>query len=385
MEPPSSNVSGCWSSKEHELFLEAMKLFGKNWQKVSVFVGTRTSKQTRAHAQKFFEKIEKNCQKRDIQIRNKKAPVKKDKPIESNDAVVDSAVIGEHQKCDGGRWTAVEHELFLEGLELYNKDWQKVSELVKTRTVKQTRTHAQKYFEKLGRNQLYESSRSWMQLCQLKKTECGNVNGVVTSDFSRPNYDSAPVYGAIVSGEKTNEPYQSGLVSHRPTDLLPIYQVHESMCPSSVGCSSSLPYSCDSYLSCHSIAELNHSGHGIRFDLNGFEKPPHSFVDSTHMIQEAYVSSNRVEIVDATSVAPSNTADAVQLSTQHFDDDCVSFYDNFMTQVTGDELTQQKKRLRPDSASCYADTSDMCRCYRDLSFSNDLFLHDASIEVEEDM
>lgn len=76
MEPPSSNVSGCWSSKEHELFLEAMKLFGKNWQKVSVFVGTRTSKQTRAHAQKFFEKIEKNCQKRDIQIRNKKAPVK---------------------------------------------------------------------------------------------------------------------------------------------------------------------------------------------------------------------------------------------------------------------------------------------------------------------
>eukprot|EP00588_Corethron_pennatum_P028599 CAMPEP_0194335316 /NCGR_PEP_ID=MMETSP0171-20130528/69166_1 /TAXON_ID=218684 /ORGANISM="Corethron pennatum, Strain L29A3" /LENGTH=279 /DNA_ID=CAMNT_0039098351 /DNA_START=349 /DNA_END=1185 /DNA_ORIENTATION=- len=47
-----------------------------------------------------------------------------------------------------GRWTAEEHEAFLTALRKYGKEWKKVAARVRTRTVVQTRTHAQKYFQK---------------------------------------------------------------------------------------------------------------------------------------------------------------------------------------------------------------------------------------------
>lgn len=49
-----------------------------------------------------------------------------------------------------GRWTKREHAAFLQGIEKYGKEWKKVAGLVRTRTVMQTRTHAQKYYEKLS-------------------------------------------------------------------------------------------------------------------------------------------------------------------------------------------------------------------------------------------
>jgi len=48
-----------------------------------------------------------------------------------------------------GRWTKKEHELFLDALKKYGKEWKKVAAMVKTRSVVQTRTHAQKYFQKV--------------------------------------------------------------------------------------------------------------------------------------------------------------------------------------------------------------------------------------------
>lgn len=51
-----------------------------------------------------------------------------------------------------GRWTTEEHKQFLEGLRIYGKEWKKVSRLVKTRTLVQIRTHAQKYFLKLEKS-----------------------------------------------------------------------------------------------------------------------------------------------------------------------------------------------------------------------------------------
>ena len=50
-----------------------------------------------------------------------------------------------------GRWTKEEHEAFLSALQQYGKEWKKVAAKVKTRTVVQTRTHAQKYFQKLNK------------------------------------------------------------------------------------------------------------------------------------------------------------------------------------------------------------------------------------------
>jgi SHAQKYF class myb-like DNA-binding protein len=44
-----------------------------------------------------------------------------------------------------GRWMAEEHHLFLQGLDEYGKGWKKIAALIKSRTVVQIRTHAQKY------------------------------------------------------------------------------------------------------------------------------------------------------------------------------------------------------------------------------------------------
>lgn len=52
-----------------------------------------------------------------------------------------------------GRWTAEEHLLFLEGLQKYDKSWRDIATIVKTRTPDQIRTHAQKYFIKMGKVQ----------------------------------------------------------------------------------------------------------------------------------------------------------------------------------------------------------------------------------------
>ncbi|KDO31604.1 hypothetical protein SPRG_19507 [Saprolegnia parasitica CBS 223.65] len=47
-----------------------------------------------------------------------------------------------------GRWTDTEHGLFLDGLRRYGRQWFNVGKVVKTRSVTQIRTHAQKYFAK---------------------------------------------------------------------------------------------------------------------------------------------------------------------------------------------------------------------------------------------
>lgn len=51
-----------------------------------------------------------------------------------------------------GTWTKAEHDRFLKAMELYPKGpWKAIAEIVGTRTVRQTQTHAQKYREKMAR------------------------------------------------------------------------------------------------------------------------------------------------------------------------------------------------------------------------------------------
>ena len=38
-----SGNNGRWTVDEHELFIEALKLYGKDWGKVHLHIGTRTS------------------------------------------------------------------------------------------------------------------------------------------------------------------------------------------------------------------------------------------------------------------------------------------------------------------------------------------------------
>jgi len=58
-EAAANGNAGRWTDEEHARFLEALHLYGKNWNKVHIYVGTRSSAQTRSHAQKYFTKLQK--------------------------------------------------------------------------------------------------------------------------------------------------------------------------------------------------------------------------------------------------------------------------------------------------------------------------------------
>ncbi|CDW87716.1 myb-like dna-binding shaqkyf class family protein [Stylonychia lemnae] len=64
----SSINNGRWTHEEHLRFLEALRLYGKDWNKVQDHISTRTSAQTRSHAQKYFNKLCKKGNMRDLAI-----------------------------------------------------------------------------------------------------------------------------------------------------------------------------------------------------------------------------------------------------------------------------------------------------------------------------
>lgn len=67
----------------------------------------------------------------------------------SQDGVARANKVPQH-----GRWTEAEHKRFLEGLRLYKKDWRMIEEHIGTRTCSQIRSHAQKFFLRLQKQQL---------------------------------------------------------------------------------------------------------------------------------------------------------------------------------------------------------------------------------------
>eukprot|EP01038_Epipyxis_sp_PR26KG_P004877 gene4877-6833_t len=70
-----------------------------------------------------------------------------------------------------GRWTSEEHRLFLEGIMLYGKDWKKMQPLIKTRTLVQIRTHAQKVFKKIGLKKITSSAELRSKISSLPSEE----------------------------------------------------------------------------------------------------------------------------------------------------------------------------------------------------------------------
>lgn len=57
-EQKNYEVTGRWTKTEHQKFLEALKLYGKNWKQIQEYVGTRSATQARSHAQKYFAKLQ---------------------------------------------------------------------------------------------------------------------------------------------------------------------------------------------------------------------------------------------------------------------------------------------------------------------------------------
>lgn len=85
---------------------------------------------------------------------SKKSKKKKQQPVPQVTMATASSASSGGQGAQGentGRWTAEEHRLFLQGLDQHGKGWKKIASLIKSRTVVQIRTHAQKYFQKLAK------------------------------------------------------------------------------------------------------------------------------------------------------------------------------------------------------------------------------------------
>jgi len=57
-------IPGRWSEKEHNLYLEGIKLYGKNWRMIEQHIGTRNSTQIRSHDQKYMIKANKRSMNR---------------------------------------------------------------------------------------------------------------------------------------------------------------------------------------------------------------------------------------------------------------------------------------------------------------------------------
>lgn len=51
-------ISGVWSEEEHDRFLAALKLYPNGpWKAVADHVGTRSTRQTQTHAQRYYAKV----------------------------------------------------------------------------------------------------------------------------------------------------------------------------------------------------------------------------------------------------------------------------------------------------------------------------------------
>ncbi|KAL9188803.1 hypothetical protein ACHAXT_007181 [Thalassiosira profunda] len=76
---------------------------------------------------------------------------------------------GDAPVLNTGHWTAEEHRLFLQGLEQHGNEWQKIATLVKSRTVKQICSHADKHFKKLAKAAMQAKASEARQKAKLKQ------------------------------------------------------------------------------------------------------------------------------------------------------------------------------------------------------------------------
>lgn len=53
-----------------------------------------------------------------------------------------------------GRWSPSEHDRFLKGFDIYGRDWVNVQRIVKTRSLLQVRSHAQKMLNKMSDDEM---------------------------------------------------------------------------------------------------------------------------------------------------------------------------------------------------------------------------------------
>jgi SHAQKYF class myb-like DNA-binding protein len=88
----SAKVGQAWSAAEHERFLEALAMYPSGpWKLVAAHVGTRTTRQTMTHAQKYRQKIERQRRRSSQQQQVQQQAPKEE--VDTNEAVRARAAI----------------------------------------------------------------------------------------------------------------------------------------------------------------------------------------------------------------------------------------------------------------------------------------------------
>jgi SHAQKYF class myb-like DNA-binding protein len=101
-----------------------------------------------------------------------------------------SSVVDTGDNAASGRWTAAEHEAFLAGLKVYGREWKKVAQCIPTRSAAQIRSHAQKYFNKVSKEQqemvAFEATRHMSCPASLTlKSDSSGQKPVISSSYHR--------------------------------------------------------------------------------------------------------------------------------------------------------------------------------------------------------
>ena len=122
---------------------------------------------------------------------------------EATTGVSASTGTGKHKE-NTGRWLAEEHEVFLKGLKEHGKQWKKIAVMIKTRSVVQVRTHAQKYFQKLLKNEKKEDGRLGKDRSSSISTSTATSSSTAMSTITSTSTAAAPIKRkSSIKGNKT--------------------------------------------------------------------------------------------------------------------------------------------------------------------------------------
>lgn len=91
-----------------------------------------------------------------------------------------------------GRWTKEEHQAFLQGLKVYGREWKKVAKNIPTRSSAQIRSHAQKYFAKLAKDE------QQMQEQAQQSNDTKNAQDTASSSFVKQDPTTESSFDADV-------------------------------------------------------------------------------------------------------------------------------------------------------------------------------------------
>lgn len=141
---------------------------------------------------------------------------------------------GSVQGENTGRWTAEEHRLFLQGLEQHGKGWKKIASLIKSRTVVQIRTHAQKYFQKIAKaRQNGEDGEVSMENRESGVTTSSGANSKRKKSGTKRKAIASVVASAVVEGKKqaTDKSKKLALAVGTADDVLPLDFVAPALTP----------------------------------------------------------------------------------------------------------------------------------------------------------